>query len=260
MSLPKAKSAPKAKAAPKLKSNNMLVLVDLLNYGGVAGDPTATAEKNVSKVIDWYKQRMTSVRGEHDANNDFTGIKNFKISHVAGNLFEFDYKTVVGDKKAIQSVLSPDWEYPRIIADPDPVRNHPIKIGNFTYVINGNPIEMDNGKLMGNISKPKKAGAKKIIIRVYLPPGVSFNANAKKIIAWYKKTIKTDPYYKTIVTYFNITHITGNLFACEYKSISDEDGEDEVVPNSMADPKHGHGELKIGKSKYEIGGSVVREF
>ena len=72
---------------------------------------------------------------------------------------------------------------------------------------------MDNGKLMGNISKHKKAGAKKIIIRVYLTPGVSFNANAKKIIEWCKKTIKTDPYYKTVVDYFNITHITGNLFA-----------------------------------------------
>ena len=256
MPLPKAKSAPKQKA-PKLKSNNMLVLVELSNKGGVAGDPTATAEKNVSKVIDWYTQRMKSTKGQYDDNNDFTGLKNFKISHVADNLFEFDYKTVVGDKKVVQSVfLRPDWESPRIIADPDSEGKYPIKIGNFNYVISGNLIELDNGKLMGNISKPKKAGAKKIIIRV-LAPGVSFNANAKKIIAWYKKAIKTDPYYKTIVAYFNITHITGNLFACEYKSSGSED---EVVPGSMADPAHGHGELKIGKSTYYIEGSVVRKF
>ena len=229
-------TSPKQKSVkPKLVSKKILVLVNLLNSEG----GNATAEQNVSKVVAWYKKQMASKGYFADY------VTNFKISHVADDLFEFEYKT-----------QDESFAYPQIIADPDDDGNHPIKIGKLTYLISGHHI-----KTTGSISKPKKAGAKKVIIRVSLSnhtgaPDASVSANAKKIIAWYKKQIKGNDYYKTFISYFTISHIVGDVFAFEHKS-----SEADVYPESIANPDDdGNHELKIGKANYLVYGHVLRKF
>lgn len=199
----------------------------------------ATAEKHSSTVISWYKKRMTTGSYFPDY------VTNFKISHIVENLFEAEYKT-----------QNESFAYPEIIADPDDDGNHPVKIGKFPYLISGRVIDT-----VGNISKPKKAGAKKVIISVGLwnhtgAPDASVSANAKKIIALYNKIIKGNDYFKTYVSYFKMTHITGTLFAFEHKS-----NEDMIYASSIADiDDDGNSPIKIGKAQYLVSGRVLREF
>jgi uncharacterized protein (DUF736 family) len=228
--------------SPKLVAKKILFSVGLHNSEGdkylterYGHAGRSDAVNHVSKIIAWYKKRM--------ATNDYftTFVKNFKIVHVVDNLFEIECNTD---------------EFPEQLVDPDQSGNYPIKIGKFPYLIAGRPIKID-----GSISKPTKAGAKKVIIWVSLSnhtgaPDASVIANAKKIIAWYNKQIKGNDYFKTFISYFKMTHITGNLFAFEHKS-----NEDMIYASSIADPDDdGNYPLKIGKAQYLVGGRLLREF
>jgi hypothetical protein len=224
MSLPKPKSV-----KPKLKSKKILVSVNLLNRDG----GNATVQQNVSKIIAWYKQRMTTGGYFPDY------VTNFKISHVAEDLFEFDYKT-----------QDESFAYPEIIADPDDDGNHPIKIGKFTYLIAGRHI-----KTVGSVSKPKKAGAKKLLMYVSLShPDREVRADAKKVIAWYKKQLDDKDYYALYLSYFKISHIDGNLFTVEY--INDESG---LTAEAIASPG-ANKPIKLGRTEHLVYGHVLRKF
>ena len=232
----------KSTTKPKLVAKKILFSVGLHNNEGdkyltdrYGHAGRSNAVNNVSKIIAWYKKRMAS--------NDYftTFVKNFKIVHVVDNLFEIECNTD---------------EFPEMIVDPDDDGNHPVKIGKFPYLISGRVIDT-----VGNISKPKKAGAKKAIISVGLwnhtgAPEVSVSANAKKIIALYNKVIKGNDYFKTCVSYFKMTHITGNLFAFEH--ISNENMTDAGHMANIDDD--GNSPIKIGKAQYLVSGRVLREF
>lgn len=213
-------------SSPKLKlvSKKILFSVHLLNDKG----GKATVQQNVSKVVAWYKKRLT---GEYFS----TFLKNLKISHVADDLFEIECKTDL---------------YPKQIVDPDDDGNHPITIGKFEYLISGQHI-----KIAGSISKPKKAGAKKLLMHVMLSnPDREVGADAKKVIAWYKAQLDDKDYYSLYLSYFKFSHIVGNLFTVEY--IIDESG---LFPQQMINPAP-NTQIKLGKTKHLVSGHILRTF
>ena len=98
-----------------------------------------SARNHVAKIIDWY----TTYGNSFDATD-------FVVKHVSGNTFEI--------------TCTPEGrEFAEMIVDPDDDGNHPLKIGNSSYLVvgeiltvNGKSVDDDESEGSGRRKKSRK--------------------------------------------------------------------------------------------------------